>query len=52
MDELAEVLSPGVQHQGEADFAAEPARVAPEFEKGLGGGFEQQPVDDGRVALH
>ncbi len=48
---LIEILSPGVQHHGDTDFATEPARIAAELEQGLRGGFEQQVVDESGVAL-
>ncbi len=48
---LIEILSPGVQHHGDTDFATEPARIAAELEQGLRGGFEQQIVDESGVAL-
>ena len=51
MDVLIEILSPGVQHHGGTDFAAEPARIAAELKQGLRGGFEQQVVDESGVAL-
>ena len=51
MDVLIEILSPGVQHHGDTDFAADPARIAAELEQGLRGGFEQQVVDESGVAL-
>ena len=51
MDVLIEILSPGVQHHGDTDFAADPARIATELEQGLRGGFEQQAVDESGVAL-
>ena len=51
MDVLSQVLPPGVQHHGDAEFAAEPAGVAAELEQSPGGGLEQQPVDERRVGL-
>ena len=51
MDVLIEILSPGVQHHGGTDLAADPAPIAAELEQGLRGGFEQQVVDESGVAL-
>ena len=51
MDVLPEILPPGVEHHGDAEFAAEPPGVAAELEESLRGGVEQQPVDECGVAL-
>ena len=51
MDVLPEILPPGVQHHGDAELAAEPAGIAAELEQGLGGGVEQQAVDESGIAL-
>ena len=50
MDVPAEVLSPRVQHHGDAGLPAEPAWIAPELEQRLGGGLEQQAVDERGLA--
>ena len=51
MDVLSEILSPGVQHHGDAEFTAEPAGIVAEFEQGAGRGLEEQLVDGGGVRL-
>ena len=51
MDVLPEILPPGVQHHGDAELAAEPSGIAAELEQGLGGGVEQQAVDESGIAL-
>ena len=43
--------TPSMKHHGDAEFAAEPAGIAAELEQGLRRGLEQQPVDEGRMAL-
>ena len=50
MDVPTEVLSPRVQHHGDADLPAEPAWIAPELEQRPGGGLEQQAVDERGLA--
>ena len=49
MDVLSQILTPGVQHHGDSELAAEPAGIAAELEQGLGGRLEEQPVDERRV---
>ena len=51
MDVLPQILPPGVEHHSDAELAAEPPGVAAELEQGLRGGVEQQPVDEGGIAL-
>ena len=51
MQMLRESLSPRVQHRGDADRAAEMARIAPEGEERLGGRAEEERVDHARIAL-
>ena len=51
MDVPSEVLAPGVQHHGDAELAAEPARIAAELEQGPGRGLEQERVDDDEKRL-
>ena len=51
MDVLPEILPPGVEHHGDAELAAEPSGIAAELEQGLGGGVEQQAVDERGIAL-
>ena len=51
MDVLAQILSPGMQHHGDAELAAEPAGITAELEQGLRRGLEQQPVDERRMAV-
>src|SRR5215813_4378299 len=51
MQVLGEGLAPGVQEEGRADLAAQPAGVGAEFKERIRGGVEQQPVEDTRIAL-
>ena len=51
MNVRTEVLSPGVQHHGDAELTTEPARTVAELEQGLGSGLEEQTVDEGGMAL-
>ena len=51
MDVLPQILPPRMKHHGDAEFAPEPAGIAPELEQGLRGRLEQQPVDEGGMAL-
>ena len=51
MDVLREILPPGVEHHGDAEFAPEPPGIASELEEGLRGGVEQQAVDERGIAL-
>jgi len=51
MDVLIEPLPPSVQDHGDAELAAEPAWIAPEFQQRLRGGSKQQPVDHLLVVL-
>ena len=41
-----QLLIPGMEHAEEADFGAEMAGIAGDFEQGLGAGTEQQAIDD------
>ena len=50
MDVLAEVLAPGVQDQGDADLAPDPARVAAEGQERVRRRREQEAVEPPRVA--
>ena len=43
--------SPGMQHGSEADAGAEVLGVGGDGDQGLGGGFEQQVIDDGLVVI-
>ena len=43
--------SPGVQYGGEPDAGAEMLGVGRDGDQGLGGGFEQQVIDDRLVLL-
>ena len=47
-----QVLRPGVQHQGDADLASQPAGIFPKRLQGFGSGLKQQVVNHSRVALH
>jgi len=40
-----QILSPGVQHHGDADVATDPTRITPELKQGTRGGLKQQVVD-------
>ena len=51
MDVLSEILSPSVEHHGDAEFAAEPPGIAAELEQGLRSGVEQQAIDERGIAL-
>ena len=51
MDVLTQILPPSMKHHGDAELAAEPAGIAAELEQGLRRRLEQQPVDEGRMAL-
>ena len=51
MDVLPEVLSPGVQDHGDAEFTTEPAGSVTEFLQGPGCCLEEQPVDESRLHL-
>ena len=51
MDVLSQILPPGVEHHGDAEFAAEPPGIATELEQGLRGGVEQQAIDERGIAL-
>ena len=46
---VGERRSPGVQHGSEPDAGAEVLGVGGDGDQGLGGGFEQQVIDDGLV---
>ena len=52
VDMLREVLSPGVQHRGDAELGAEVAGVAREALQRGGRGAEQQRVEPARVDAH
>ena len=43
---VGQCRSPGVQHGGERDAGAEVLGVGRDGDQGLGGGFEQQVIDD------
>jgi hypothetical protein len=49
---LAEVLAPGVQHRGHAQFAAEATAVLAEAAQGVPGDLEQLPMEQLGVQLH
>ena len=51
MHMVSQVLPPGVQHHGDAEFPAQPPGVASELKQGARSGVEQQPVDRHRVAV-
>jgi hypothetical protein len=46
MGMMLEFLTPGMEHAEEADFGAQMAGIAGDFEQGLGAGPEQEIVDD------
>jgi hypothetical protein len=48
---VGERRSPGVEHGGEPDAGAEMLGVGGDGDQGLGGGFEQQVIDDGLVVI-
>ena len=48
---VGERRSPGVQHGGEPDAGAEVPGVGCDSDQGLGGGFEQQVIDDRLVVI-
>ena len=48
---VGEGLTPGVQDGRDADGAAEVSRVAAEGEEGLGGGAEEERIEDARIPL-
>ena len=48
---LGQCGSPGVQHGGEPDAGAEVLGVGRDGDQGLGGGFEQQVIDDRLVVI-
>src|SRR5216684_7673158 len=48
---MRERRAPAVQHRGEADPGAEMLRVGRDGEERLGGGLEQDAVDDGLVLV-
>ena len=48
---VGECRSPGVEHGGEPDAGAEVLGVGGDGDQGLGGGFEQQVIDDGLVLI-
>jgi hypothetical protein len=51
MEMLRKILTPGVQDRGDPDRATEVSRVSTEREQGVGGGAEEQRVNDARIAL-
>ena len=46
MGMVLEFLTPGMEHAEEADFGAQMAWIASDFEQGLGAGPEQEIIDD------
>ena len=48
---VGERRSPGVEHGGEPDAGAEVLGVGGDRDQGLGGGFEQQVIDDRLVLI-
>jgi hypothetical protein len=48
---VGERRSPGVQHGGEPDAGAEVLGVGGDGDQGVGGGFEQQVIDDRLVLI-
>ena len=48
---VGQCRSPGVQHGGEPDARAEVLGVGRNRDQGLGGGFEQQVIDDRLVLI-
>ena len=48
---LGQCRAPGVEHGGDADAGAEVLGVGGDGDQGLGGGAEQQVVDDGLVLV-
>jgi hypothetical protein len=48
---VGQCRSPGVQHGGEPDAGAEVLGVGGDGDQGLGGGFEQQVIDDRLVVI-
>ena len=48
---LGECRPPGVEHGRESDAGAEMLGIGGDGDQGLGGGFEQQVIDDRLVLL-
>jgi hypothetical protein len=48
---VGQCRSPGVQHSGEPDAGAEVFGVGRDGDQGVGGGFEQQVIDDRLVVI-
>ena len=48
---VGQCCSPGVQYGGEPDARAEVVGVRRDGDQGLGGGFEQQVIDDRLVVI-
>ena len=48
---MGECRPPGVEHGGEPDAGAEVLGVGGDGDQGLGGGFEQQVIDDGLIVI-
>ena len=46
MGMVLEFLTPGMEHAEEADFGAQMAGIASDFEQGLGAGPEQEIIND------
>ena len=51
MDVMLERLSPGMEHQGEADLTAEPPGITAKGLQGGGGALEEEAVEQLGVAL-
>jgi hypothetical protein len=51
MEVLGEGLAPGVEHGGDAELAAEVARIPAKAEERGGRGLKQQPIDQVGMAL-
>ena len=51
MDVVLERLPPGMEHQGQAEFTAEPRGVPPERLQGGRGALEEEAVEDLGIAL-
>src|ERR1700756_4656629 len=48
---VGQCRSPGMQHGGEPDAGAEVLGVGGDDDQRLGGGFEQQVIDDGLILI-
>ena len=48
---LGHCRAPAVEHGGEPNTGAEMLGVGGDGDQGLGGGFEQQDIDDGLVVI-